>query len=412
MEVNTVSAREHSSCKLLACGGILLRVVMLLALCVPDTLWAQTAEVDIRASFSPSALDPSHRRFKNDTPQGGICVRWGGHCRAGQFSISTPLGVSGRLLGGSPDSPRQNYFMAVDAQWRDVDVVHEGGSVARVRFRISMLAQRYSRNNSGSPSIYGASSGGCRPLGNDVGSTQWHAWGWVLPVGQLTCSRRTNHAVSSAISVTEISIGYELDTPDPLAMLDGKYTGALAYSVGPGGQIDLGDGAHQQNELTVKFELTVAHDFHIRFSSESPSVQLAPEGGWAKWMDHGLPPTRLRQELLFRLTTSRNLSLKLRCEHEAADRCGIRNPRDDRVVPVDVDVTMPGMSNVADGSPAQDTPLLPDDGRAPHFTPDGYPIERRSTLRFTAGREAVAEMLKSPGSHWQGNMTVVFDANP
>ncbi len=33
-------------------------------------------------------------------------------------------------------------------------------------------------------------------------------------------------------------------------------------------------------------------------------------------------------------------------------------------------------------------------------------------LRFTAGRDAVTEMLKSPGTHWQGNMTVVLDTNP
>lgn len=384
----------------------------LMLLCVPVTVWGQTAEVDILASFSPSVLDPSYRNFKNDTPQGGICVRWGGHCRAGQFSISTPLHVSGRLLGGSPDSPRQNYFMAVDAQWKDLDVVHESGSVARVRFRISMLGQRYSRNNSGSPSIYGASEGGCKSLGSDVGSAQWHAWGWVLPVGQLTCSRRTNHAVSSAINITEISIGYELDTPTPLAMLDGKYTGSLAYSVGPGQQIDLGDGVHQQTELTVKFELTVAHDFLVRFASELPSVHLVPEGGWVQWIDHGLPPARLYQELPFYLTTSMDFSMKLRCEHDAGNRCGIRNQTLGEVVPVDVDVTLPGMRNLRDGRPAQDTPLSPDDEQAPRFTPDGYLMQRRSTLRFTAGRDAVTEMLKAPGSHWEGNMTVVFDANP
>ncbi|QBL41048.1 hypothetical protein MG068_11185 [Stenotrophomonas sp. ASS1] len=107
-----------------------------------------------------------------------------------------------------------------------------------------------------------------------------------------------------------------------------------------------------------------------------------------------------------------DFSMKLRCEYEVDDRCGIQNAANDELVPVDVDVTIPGMSNVRDGRPAQNTALLPDDARAPRFTPDGYLMQRRSTLRFTAGREAVTEMLKSPGSHWQGNMTVVFDANP
>lgn len=45
----------------------------------------------------------------------------------------------------------------------------------------------------------------------------------------------------------------------------------------------------------------------------------------------------------------------------------------------------------------------------------GYHLETpnpRSMLRFTAGRDAVTEMLKSPGTYWQGNMTVVLDVNP
>ena len=45
----------------------------------------------------------------------------------------------------------------------------------------------------------------------------------------------------------------------------------------------------------------------------------------------------------------------------------------------------------------------------------GYHLETpnpRSMLRFTAGRDAVTEMQKSPGTHWQGNMTVVLGTNP
>jgi hypothetical protein len=39
-------------------------------------------------------------------------------------------------------------------------------------------------------------------------------------------------------------------------------------------------------------------------------------------------------------------------------------------------------------------------------------MQRRSPLPYTAEREAVTEMLRTPGSHWSGDMTVVFDANP
>jgi hypothetical protein len=79
---------------------------------------------------------------------------------------------------------------------------------------------------------------------------------------------------------------------------------------------------------------------------------------------------------------------------------------------VDVDVTIPGMRNLKDGRPAQDTPLSADDALAPRFSPEGYLMQRRSTLRFTANRAAVETIVQLPGSRWDGQMTVVFDANP
>jgi hypothetical protein len=39
-------------------------------------------------------------------------------------------------------------------------------------------------------------------------------------------------------------------------------------------------------------------------------------------------------------------------------------------------------------------------------------MQRRSTLRFTANRAAVETIVQLPGSRWDGQMTVVFDANP
>lgn len=391
-------------------------LALLLAMLVgawSSSAMGQVAKMDIKASFAPNSLDPTHRKFKNDTPTGGLCQRWPSLCAGDQFSIMTPLRVDSRSLGGDRSNPRVNYFMGVDAQWKEVEVVHAGGSTHKVRFRISMLSQKYSTNNSGAPSQNGASSGGCTRLGPDIGSVLWHSWGWVLPAGMRSCSRPTEHATAKLINIDEISLGYELDTPDPLAMLDGEYMGAVSYTVGPGAQIDLGDGQHLHTELEINFELTVAHDFRVRFASETPTVTLAPEGGWSQWVDHGTAPRRLHQELPFHLTSSMDFSMKLRCEYPTGDdRCGIRNAVADTVVPVDVDVTIPGMRNMHDGRPAQFTPLTPIDANAPRFTSPLYIQDRRSTLRFVAGREAVTEMVNSPGSQWRGDITVVFDANP
>jgi hypothetical protein len=36
-----------------------------------------------------------------------------------------------------------------------------------------------------------------------------------------------------------LDFAYELETPDPLGMSSGHYTGSLTYSVGPNGDFDL-----------------------------------------------------------------------------------------------------------------------------------------------------------------------------
>ncbi len=373
---------------------------------------AGAAELQITAEFRPSALDPSHNRFVNTTRQSGYCAHYPGRCRVGDFTIDTGVNVSQRRLFGGDKEPREKWYLAVDGNWQDIVVRNASNHELKARIRVFLVGMDWGLANDGSsPGSYGSATGGCRGRVG-IGNSSLYRYAWDVPEGNAVCVRNPAATTDRVARHLNFSIGYHLETPNPLQAQNGLYSGSVAYTVGNGQQIDLGQGDYSDSELTLQLQLNVAHDFHVRFSSESPSVKLAPDGGWAKWMDHGLPPARLRQELPFRLTTSRNLSLKLRCEHEAADRCGIRNLRDDVVVPVDVDVTIPGMSNVGDGRPAQDTPLLPDDSRAPRFTPDGYLIERRSTLRFTAGRDAVVEMLKSPGSHWAGNMTVVFDSNP
>lgn len=60
-----------------------------------------------------------------------------------------------------------------------------------------------------------------------------------------------------------------------------------------------------------------------------PTRAAGGRGGWSHWIDHGQPPTRLRQALPFQLTTSMDFSRTLRCEHAAGNRCGIRNHADD-----------------------------------------------------------------------------------
>lgn len=374
---------------------------------------AAAVDLQIMAEFRPSALDPTHNQFVNMTPQSGFCSQHATLCRPGDFTIDTGINVAQRRLFGGGEDPRERWYLAVDGNWRDVTVRNErSGHELNVRIRLFLIGMNWGLPNDGSgPGANGSATGGCRGrLG--VGSGSFYRYAWEVPLGNAVCVRSPRAETDRIANYLNFSIGYHLETPNPLQAQDGLYSGGVSYTVGNGQQIDLGQGDYSDPELNLQLALNVMHDFQVRFPAETPRVQLAPDGGWSQWIDHGVVPARLWQELPFHLTTSMDFSMRLRCEHEVAGRCGIRNENSSEVVPVDVDVTLPGMSNVHDGRPAQHTALPPEGLPSPRFTPDGYLMGRRSTLRFTAGREAATEMLKQPGSRWAGDVTIVFDANP
>lgn len=388
--------------------------IALLMLLMPGPSLAQVREVEVTGRFRPSALSPGNADFENTTPRGGFCDWKPDECaKKGAYIFTVGGGELWRKTGpGDNESRRDTTYVRFPGP-RTITLTDEkSGHSFSARISFVAIALQLHFTNGVDPWYYGI-SGGCTAI-RGGGGLGWSHGGWSVgdPSDPKECfSTQLRNARTYAYR--NVGLGIHVELPRATTLLNGRYVASESWTTGGSeADIDLGDNITGTSSIRFNFAFDVIHDFEVRFSSEYPTARLAPDGGWSQWTDYGLVPRRLHQELPFSLTSSMDFSMKLRCEHDAGDRCGIRKAADGTVVPVDVGVTIPGMSNVRDGQPAQDTPLLPDDARAPRFTPDGYLMQRRSTLRFTAGREAVTEMLKSPGSHWQGNMTVVFDANP
>ncbi|EML7989139.1 MULTISPECIES: hypothetical protein [Stenotrophomonas] len=386
----------------------------LLMFLVSGPALAQVAEVKVTGRFRPSALNPGNSEFENTTPRGSFCNWRPEECdKKGAYIFNVGGGEFWRKSGDGDNASRRDttYVRFPNPRIINLTEVATGRSFpAKISF--AAIALRLDFTNGVDPWYYGI-SGGCTAI-RGGGGLGWSNGGWGVrdPSEPKECfSNRPRN--SRTYRYRNVGIGIKVELPRATTLLNGRYEASESWSTGGlDADIDLGDNITGTSSIRMNFVFDVIHDFEVMFSSESPTARLVPDGGWSQWIDYGLVPRRLHQELPFNLTSSMDFSMKLRCEYEVDDRCGIQNAANDELVPVDVDVTIPGMSNVRDGRPAQNTALLPDDARAPRFTPDGYLMQRRSTLRFTAGREAVTEMLKSPGSHWQGNMTVVFDANP
>lgn len=389
-------------------------VLLLLAPLTATSAAARVVEAEVTGEFRPNALDPGNTAFRNTTPQGAFC-RWReAECkRSGAYIFDLGGGEYWRKADPAGESPRRETTYIKFPPPRTI-TLHDISSGSSFEATISFVAMsmRLNFDRGQDPWYYGV-GGGCSSI-RGAGGLGWSVGGWLVrtPANPAECYSSVARG-SRSYAYRDVGFGIHVTLPNATTLQDGRYVAQETWTTGgAGADIDLGDNITGVQGVRMNFVFDVIHDFQVRFASASPRVQLAPEGGWDRWIGQGLPPARLRQELPFHLTTSMDFSMKLRCQYSAGDHCGIRNAKEDRLVPVEVDATLPGMTNLRDGRSAQNTRLSPDAGQAPRFTSDGYLTQRRSSLHFTAGRDAVTEMLKFPGSRWEGDMTLVFDANP
>jgi hypothetical protein len=79
--------------------------------------------------------------------------------------------------------------------------------------------------------------------------------------------------------------------------------------------------------------------------------------------------------------------------------------------PLDIQLTLPGFRVVSTGEDAVGLPLTTTMA-PPIFTTQSLVIRRPSRLHFAVNGEPVNKMLDHPGSHYRGDVTVIFDADP
>lgn len=392
------------------------------ALCAVLGIWlasgvsagVHAAEKLVTAEFAPSALDPTRNVFRNTTPPGVYCSWRPEFCSSdGAYTVDVPLSWSKVYLRDG--AVRERFYLGLPPQ-RKVTLTHlPSGAITDVALSIEAVSGQLTPGGSRNPVFTRYVGGGCQYVKtSDTGP--WVRFGWIVrnPLAPTPCNSRGDGSAPDPLTfnMSWFGLGLRITSDSPLTLLDGIYEGETTYTAGGlGSDIDFGDDVTTE-PITLKFRFTVKHDFQARFATDAATVQLAPEGGWLQWSAYGKPPPRLRQDLPFHLTSSMDFSMKLRCEFEAEGRCGIRHVSENQTVPVEVDVTLPGMRVVNQGGPAQRVPLVMDDARAPRFAPQGYVIQQPSTVRFSAEAAAVKEMVKWPGSHWRGNITLMFDANP
>lgn len=387
-------------------------------------LWTAQAQAfvqEMTAEFRPDPSNPMINRFKNTTPESGICP-WHipERCKQlGIFSIRTTaiqFSSNGPIQANHTD-PRKGAMFKVPTEWRDLLVTHESsGKVETVQVRIAGIGGKYfvpppDYQNVWRYQAYGwvVASPPCMPTGYATGNQLYLLWSWITPVNAGACAMQAVRDISSLFYET-FEFSYELRTPNPLKMEAGQYVGTTTYTIGPGADFDFGDiMLPTDNALTFNFILDVDHHLKVEVPPGGNRIQLEPQGGWQAWLQNGRKPSRLFRDQTVNLWTSTHFKMTLECPEPLGNTCSVRNEAGHQV-PLDIAVSLPPGLSDASGRPVNRLPLTLDGSGTELFQPSRYVDRKPSTLHFEVKAAAVEQMLEQAGSTYSGAATVVWDS--
>ena len=414
-----------------ALGRLTTRTLLLGACLVVSSQQIGAVVLPITATFNPDPNNPQKNEFRNTTRNSGFCESYSAICKTHDiFSLRSHVGnvpFGGPILPNHQDV-RQGAMIKTPAAWRSLTVRNrETGEPAEVEIRIAGLGGVYGlarpvEELTGQTNLFVGHSvlwGGawqnapspCVAIGPASASSFSYQFFWLTPQ-EAVCSKQAQFLVPG-FRFNYLDFTYELRTPDPLKMSTGVYEGTQVYTIGPGGDFDLGDlVVPTDNIIQLDFTLTVEHTLKVEIPPGGTRVELVPQGGWQAWLQQGRKPTRLFRDQTFNLWASSRFKMKLECEHSRdAKNCALREPVSGDLVPVNLSVTLPRGLSDASGRPVERRPLLLDGSGTELFQPAFYVTRRPGTLHFEIPAEEVAPMLR-PGEQRQysGNITVIWDS--
>lgn len=381
---------------------------------------ASTVTVDVTAEYKPSADSPNVREFVNTTPSTGFCEDLPNICASkGFFSIKTNgVEVKKTLLQDS-NLPEHMYRVKVDGQYRDVKLQRVGDDrIVDVRFRLNAFATAlWEPNVPGKQPIpkfwSSVIHGGCELYGLVQGATTVKA-SWEVPNAVSDCwlndrADEFGNDINGYYWFSSVSFGYELLTPDAFGVPNGVYQGEVVYTVGNGGDIDFYADYYKSSEVRFTFTVTVQHSFNVTIPDYRKAVTLEPFGGWTQWLNGGRVPSKLSRDVDFNLTTSGPIRISLLCQYDSGTRCALKNSNDGSEVPLNTQITIPGL-RVGEGGEEVKDYYLSNIAIFQNFYPMAYLFETNSMVHFSVFKEDIETMVKQPGSEWSGQVTLMFEA--
>lgn len=385
---------------------------------------AQAASHEIRALFQPDSSQPGKNVFVNQTPNSGYCATYPEQCvDNSMFSIQLPV----RFNSTFTLPPNWGVGIKVPANWRRLTVTNtDTMETETVDVRITGFGSNYVLSQpahelvgvsdplighqwlwEGSSWVY--ASAPCLYSGVGAYTPTSYRFFWKAPV-EASCVKKTLATIPSMYFDT-LDIAYELRTPNPLGMSSGLYTGSLNYSLGAGGDFDMGTSFQpDDSNLTLDFVLDVQHTLKVDLPPGGNKVSLEPEGGWAPWIDSGRKPKRIFRDQPFYISASSRFKVMLLCDSLGGPYCRLGSPQGNSVQ-VKVAMTLPAGIAGPSGGPVTNTPLVFNYWVGP-FQPGMYVDRKAGSMSFELEPRDIDFLLR-PGMNdrLRGNITIIWDSD-
>lgn len=410
-------------------------IISFIALCGLPAAYA--FNVNITGEFKPDPSNLNHKKFKITSPDVGYCLLYPNFCQTLQLNslrFTNRFRATAQIEANHSD-PRQGAMFQIGTTSSEFTLTNTlNGEQKTVQLKIRGISTKYEMkngtsvgtlvgmghydfiqghrdlweggnwNNAPSPCSNGQISG---VYGYSNFSFDWK----VTQPGNCAKQALFTIPLSYVFDYPWLEIIYEIITPNPLEMSSGTYTGSLTYTVGPGGDFDLGDVMKTLSGdtiLNLNFTLTVLHTLKIEIPPGGNKVELLPQGGWQQWLQGSRLPEKLSRDQIFLISASTPFKMQMTCERTLGDTCAIANALGDEV-PIDIYVTLPNGLGETSGASVNHKPLRVSGIGTDHFQATQYVDRTPGILHFEVKKTDVEHMLNQQGVY-KGNVTVIWDS--
>lgn len=388
---------------------------------------AEAVTQEIRAVFKPNPANPQFNRFENRTPVTGFCLDNPPQCRAENlFSLRLPIqSHANATIQGGHSLERQGAMFNIPSQWQTITVTHPTAPPQVVRFRVAGMGVAYKLPlpapeltnglghsflfENGTWSFAGPPCTGLMGAGNNIGFNSF----WRHPIDAGTCSKKAMFNIPQPFKYETFDITYELVTPDPLAMVEGQYTGQHVFRIGPNQDFDLGDVMVPTDDIIVlDFRLDVEHELKVDIPPGGEKVRLVPAGGWQGWLQAGRRPVSLFRDQTFTISASSRFKMQMMCGPGLNGECAIEDAETNRRAEMFVSVSLPNGLTDLSGQPVRRLRLKSGEENALYFKPGFYVDRAPGVLHFEVPPHSMATMLR-PGESgsYRGTVIVIWDSD-